>query len=33
MTTWRVLYDAAMAAEPPSRVEWRVEPAGEGLTS
>jgi uncharacterized protein YndB with AHSA1/START domain len=32
VTTWRVLYDAAMAEEPPSRVEWRVEPAGEGLT-
>jgi uncharacterized protein YndB with AHSA1/START domain len=32
VTTWRVLYDAAMAAEPPSRVEWSVEPAGEGLT-
>ena len=32
VTTWRVLYDAAMADEPPSRVEWHVEPAGEGLT-
>ena len=32
VTTWRVLYDAAMAAEPPSRVEWRLEPAGDGLT-
>ncbi len=30
--TWRVLYDAAMAQEPPSRVEWSVEDAGEGLT-
>ena len=30
--TWRVLYDAAMAAEPPSRVEWSVEQVGEGLT-
>ena len=30
--TWRVLYDAAMAAEPPSRAEWHVEAAGEQLT-
>ncbi len=30
--TWRVLYDVAMAAEPPSRVEWTVEQAGPGLT-
>ncbi len=30
--TWHVLYDAAMAAEPPSRVEWTVEGVGEGLT-
>jgi uncharacterized protein YndB with AHSA1/START domain len=30
--TWRVLYDAAMAEEPPSRVEWTVERAGDGLT-
>ncbi len=30
--TWRVLYDAAMAEEPPSRVEWTVEDAGKGLT-
>jgi len=30
--TWHVLYDAAMAQEPPSRVEWIVEPMGEGLT-
>ncbi len=30
--TWRVLYDAAMAKEPPSRVEWTVEDAGTGLT-
>ncbi|GAA1478094.1 hypothetical protein GCM10009623_25400 [Nocardioides aestuarii] len=30
--TWHVLYDAAMAAEPPGRVEWTVERAGEGLT-
>ena len=30
--TWHVLYDAAMAEEPPSRVEWTVEEAGEGLT-
>ncbi len=30
--TWHVLYDAAMAAEPPGRVEWTVEQVGEGLT-
>ncbi len=30
--TWHVLYDAAMAEEPPSRVEWTVEQVGEGLT-
>ena len=30
--TWRVLYDAAMAEEPPSRVEWTLTPAGDGLT-
>jgi uncharacterized protein YndB with AHSA1/START domain len=30
--TWHVLYDAAMAQEQPGRVEWTVEPAGEGLT-
>ena len=30
--TWHVLYDAAMAAEPPSRVEWNLTAAGEGLT-
>ena len=30
--TWHVLYDAARSEEPPSRVEWIVEPMGEGLT-
>jgi uncharacterized protein YndB with AHSA1/START domain len=30
--TWHVLYDAAMAEEPPSRVEWTLTDAGEGLT-
>jgi uncharacterized protein YndB with AHSA1/START domain len=30
--TWHVLYDDAMSAEPAGRVEWLVEPAGEGLT-
>lgn len=30
--TWHVLYDAELAAEPVSRVEWLVEPAGAGLT-
>ncbi len=30
--TWHTLYDAELAAEPVSRVEWHVESAGEGLT-
>ena len=30
--TWHILYDAALEHEPPSRVEWTVEDAGEGLT-
>jgi uncharacterized protein YndB with AHSA1/START domain len=30
--TWHVLYDAALAEEPASRVEWTIEAAGEGLT-
>jgi uncharacterized protein YndB with AHSA1/START domain len=30
--TWHVLYDAAMAQEPPGRVEWTVEQVAEGLT-
>ncbi len=30
--TWHVLYDAAMAAEPASRVEWLLVTAGDGLT-
>jgi DNA-binding transcriptional ArsR family regulator/uncharacterized protein YndB with AHSA1/START domain len=30
--TWHVLYDDQMAAEPPGRVEWLIETAGEGLT-
>lgn len=30
--TWHVLYDAALAAEPPGRVEWTVEGVGDGLT-
>lgn len=30
--TWHVLYDAAMEAEPPSRVEWTLAEAGDGLT-
>ena len=32
VVTWRVLYDAAMAEEPPGRVEWTVQSAGDGLT-
>ena len=30
--TWRFLYDAEMAAEPPGRVEWHLTAAGDGLT-
>ncbi len=30
--TWHTLYDAELAAEPVSQVEWVVEDAGEGLT-
>ena len=30
--TWHTFYDTAMAEEPPSRVEWIVEPMGDGLT-
>jgi uncharacterized protein YndB with AHSA1/START domain len=30
--TWHTLYDAALEQEPPSRVEWTIENAGEGLT-
>lgn len=30
--TWHTLYDAALAAEPPSRVEWQIDAAGDGLT-
>ncbi len=30
--TWHVLYDVKMSEEPPSRVEWLVEPVGDGLT-
>jgi uncharacterized protein YndB with AHSA1/START domain len=30
--TWHVLYDAAMEAEAPGRVEWTLAEAGEGLT-
>ena len=30
--TWHVLYDAALAEEPPGRVEWTIEAAGDGLT-
>ena len=30
--TWHILYDATLEQEPPSRVEWTVENAGEGLT-
>jgi uncharacterized protein YndB with AHSA1/START domain len=30
--TWHVLYDVKMSEEPPSRVEWLLEAAGDGLT-
>jgi uncharacterized protein YndB with AHSA1/START domain len=30
--TWHVLYDAAMSAEQPGRVEWQLVVAGDGLT-
>ena len=30
--TWRVLYDPALAEEPPSRVEWLLTPGDEGVT-
>lgn len=30
--TWHTLYDAALAAEPPSRVEWNLAVAGDCLT-
>lgn len=30
--TWRVLYDAAMSEEPPSRVEWILTESGDGIT-
>ncbi len=30
--TWRSLYDSELAAEPPSRVTWEIEPQGGGVT-
>ncbi|HZR96572.1 MAG TPA: SRPBCC family protein [Gaiellaceae bacterium] len=32
VTTWRALYDPETAAEPPSRVTWEIEQAGEQVT-
>jgi uncharacterized protein YndB with AHSA1/START domain len=32
VVTWRALYRAGMADEPPSQVEWSLTPAGEGMT-
>jgi len=32
VTTWRMLYDPALAADPPSRVTWELEAVAEGLT-
>ena len=30
--TWRALYDSELAAEPPSRVTWEIEPQPGGVT-
>jgi uncharacterized protein YndB with AHSA1/START domain len=30
--TWRALYDPELAAEPPSRVTWEIEPQPSGVT-
>jgi uncharacterized protein YndB with AHSA1/START domain/DNA-binding transcriptional ArsR family regulator len=30
--TWRALYDPELAAEPPSRVTWEIEPQPDGVT-
>lgn len=30
--TWHTLYDAALAEEPSSRVEWQIDAVGDGLT-
>ena len=30
--TWRILYDAEAAVEPPSRVEWELDDRGDGVT-
>ena len=30
--SWRVLYDTALAAEPPSKVEWVITPGPDGVT-
>ncbi len=32
VVTWHVLYDAEMAEEPPSRVEWLIAPSADGVT-
>ena len=32
MQTWHTLYDPDLEQEPPSRVEWTIESAGDGLT-
>jgi uncharacterized protein YndB with AHSA1/START domain len=32
VTTWQFVDNPALAEEPPSRVEWLIEPAGDGLT-
>ncbi len=32
VVTWRVLYDAELAEEPPGRVEWLLAPTDEGVT-
>jgi uncharacterized protein YndB with AHSA1/START domain/DNA-binding transcriptional ArsR family regulator len=30
--TWRMLYDPALAADPPSRITWEIEPAEGGVS-
>jgi uncharacterized protein YndB with AHSA1/START domain len=32
VTTWRATWAEALAAEPPSRVTWEIEPVGEGVS-
>jgi uncharacterized protein YndB with AHSA1/START domain len=32
VTSWRATWAEALAAEPPSRVTWEIEPAGDGVS-